>query len=83
MLGHSFYDEKLHNYCLDSHNFNVPSCVIPILVMDVYEHAYVIDYGVKRPPYIDVFLKNIDWKVCEMRLTRTEEGKNILLMAAS
>jgi len=82
-LGFSFYDEKLHNYCLDSHNFNVPSCVIPILVMDVYEHAYAIDYGVKRQPYIDAFMKNIDWKVCEQRLNRIEEGKNIMLMAAS
>lgn len=82
VLGYSFYDEKLHNYCLDSHNFNVPACVIPILVMDVYEHAYTIDFGVKRTPYIEAFMKNIDWKVCTMRFQRIEGGKNIMLTAA-
>lgn len=69
ILGLSPYDSKLHNYCLDTHHFNVPVCVTPVLVMDVYEHAYVIDYGVKRPPYIDAFMKNIDWSVAQKRLS--------------
>ena len=83
ILGHCLYDGKLHNYCLDTHNYNVPSCVMPVLVMDVYEHAYVIDYGVKRPPYIDAFMKNIGWSVAQKRLSQIESGKNILQMAAS
>ncbi|MBI5682152.1 MAG: superoxide dismutase [Deltaproteobacteria bacterium] len=68
LLGYCEYDGKIHNYCLDAHNGLVPCCVKPILVMDVYEHAYVIDYGVKRPLYIEAFMKNIDWNVCEKRL---------------
>ena len=56
---------------------------MPVLVMDVYEHAYVIDYGVKRPPYIDAFMKNIGWSVAQKRLSQIESGKNILQMAAS
>ena len=83
ILGHCLYDGKLHNYCLDTHNFNVPACVIPVLVMDVYEHAYVLDYGVKRPPYIDAFMKNIDWSVCQKRLSNIDSGKNIMQIAAS
>ena len=70
ILGLCPYDSKLHNYCLDTHHFNVPVCVTPVLVMDVYEHAYVIDYGVKRPPYIDAFMKNIDWSVAQKRLSQ-------------
>lgn len=70
ILGLSPYDSKLHNYCLDTHHFNVPVCVTPVLVMDVYEHAYVIDYGVKRPPYIDAFMKNIDWSIAQTRLNQ-------------
>ncbi|MEK7842146.1 MAG: Fe-Mn family superoxide dismutase [Deltaproteobacteria bacterium] len=70
ILGLSPYDSKLHNYCLDTHHFNVPMCVTPVLVMDVYEHAYVIDYGVKRPPYIDAFMKNIDWSIAQKRLNQ-------------
>lgn len=70
ILGLCPYDSKLHNYCLDTHHFNVPVCAMPVLVMDVYEHAYVIDYGVKRPPYIDAFMKNIDWSIAQKRLNQ-------------
>ncbi|MDO8427369.1 MAG: Fe-Mn family superoxide dismutase [Deltaproteobacteria bacterium] len=70
MLGLSIYDGKLHNYCLDAHNEKVPVNVVPVLIMDVYEHAYTIDFGVKRPPYIDAFMKNIDWQVAEQRFER-------------
>ena len=67
ILGKSEYDGKLHNYGLDAHHFNFPALTVPVLVMDVYEHAYAIDYGVKRPPYIEAFFKNIDWKAAEKR----------------
>ena len=59
---------RLNNFCLDSHNTGVPMMTSPILVMDVYEHAYAMDYGAKRHPYIEAFMKNIDWAVCEDRL---------------
>jgi Fe-Mn family superoxide dismutase len=68
LLSYSYVDSKLHNYCLDSHNTNFPVRSTPLLVMDVYEHAYAIDYGVKRPPYIDAFMANINWPVVEARL---------------
>lgn len=68
ILGLSTYDGKLHNYCLDSHNTTFPASCVPLLVMDVYEHAYTIDYGVKRPPYIDAFMKNIEWEAAAKRL---------------
>jgi Fe-Mn family superoxide dismutase len=69
ILGLNEYDGRLHNYCLDAHNSQVPVNVVPILVMDVYEHAYAIDYGVKRPPYIDAFMKNIEWSACATRFS--------------
>ena len=40
----------------------------PILVMDVFEHAFMIDYGLKRADYIAAFFKNINWKAAESRL---------------
>ncbi len=67
LLSYSYVDSKLHNYCLDSHNLNLPARSTPLLVMDVYEHAYAIDYGVKRPPYIDAFMENIKWSKVEER----------------
>ncbi|MBI5644009.1 MAG: superoxide dismutase [Deltaproteobacteria bacterium] len=72
ILGLNTYDGKLHNYCLDTHNFNVPINVIPVLVMDVYEHAYAIDYGVKRAPYIDAFMKNLNWDIAAQRLEKID-----------
>lgn len=68
IMGVNGYDGKIHNYCLDTHNYNVPAKFFPILVMDVYEHAYGIDYGVKRAPYIEAFFKNINWDICAQRL---------------
>jgi superoxide dismutase, Fe-Mn family len=40
----------------------------PLLVLDVFEHAFMIDYGLKRADYIDNFFKNIKWDVVEQRL---------------
>jgi Fe-Mn family superoxide dismutase len=39
-----------------------------LLILDVFEHAFMIDYGLKRADYITAFLKNIKWEVVEGRL---------------
>ncbi len=53
-------DRKLHIYSSDYHTQGVWNAT-PILVLDVYEHAYFIDYKTARKPYIDAFWKVIDW----------------------
>ncbi len=70
VLGMCMNEERLVNWCLDTHSMGLPAGLKPVLVIDVYEHAYMIDYGVKRPPYIDAFMRNINWQVCEGRLAR-------------
>ena len=52
---------RLHNYLCDTHNQGGIWGAIPILVMDMYEHAYFIDYGSDRKTYIEDFFKNINW----------------------
>ena len=42
----------------------------PILAMDVYEHAYWIDYGRARAKYIDAFFNNLDWSVVERNIEK-------------
>lgn len=37
----------------------------PLVALDVYEHAYFVDYGTKRADYIDAFFQNLDWSVVE------------------
>ena len=40
----------------------------PLLVMDMYEHAYAIDYGASAKDYIEAFFKNVHWAEVERRL---------------
>ncbi len=67
-------DGRIYNYVADSHNSYGIWKAIPLVVLDTYEHAYVIDYGVKRPPYIEAFVKNINWEPIAKRLA-TAQGK--------
>lgn len=59
---------KLLNFWINEHDVSHPSGCNPILVMDVFEHAFMIDYGLKRVDYIESFFKNINWQVVESRL---------------
>lgn len=69
VLAYDLEEKKLHNIGNDSHNLGPVWNAVPILVMDTYEHAYMIDYGVKRPPYIEAFMNIIDWDVVNNRLS--------------
>jgi Fe-Mn family superoxide dismutase len=40
---------------------------IPILALDMYEHAYHIDFGANAKAYVDAFMRNIDWKATQER----------------
>lgn len=57
---------------LDAHNLYGFIGSIPIIVLDVYEHAYYVDQGPKRAPYIDNFFKNLNWEVINRRLEKAQ-----------
>jgi len=59
---------RLINFWINEHDMGHPAGCTPVLVMDVFEHAFMIDYGLKRPDYIDAFFKNINWQAAEERL---------------
>ena len=59
---------KLFNQWINEHDGGHPAGCNPVLVMDVFEHAYMLDYGLKRAAYIDSFFKNIDWSATEARI---------------
>lgn len=61
-------DNKLHIFGSDAHDVGSIWIAHPILVMDVYEHAYMIDFGIDRKKYMDIFMKNINWNVVNNRL---------------
>ena len=59
---------KLFNYGLQDHSANFPNFVMPILALDVYEHAYVMDFGKKgKAEYLDAFSKIINWDLVSRR----------------
>lgn len=61
---------KLINFWINEHNENHPAGQNLILVMDVFEHAFMIDYGKDKASYIDAFMKTIDWGEVEKRLKK-------------
>ena len=56
------------NFWINEHDVGHPSGGMPILIMDVFEHAFMIDYGLKRADYIEAFFKNINGAELEKRL---------------
>ena len=59
---------KLNNFWIDEHQAGIPADRKPLLVLDAWEHSYMLDYGLKRPEYLENFFKNIDWNVVDRRL---------------
>ncbi len=58
------WDEgRLFNYVGDAQNTFPIWNATPLVALDVYEHAYFIDFGTDRGGYIDAFLANLDWSV--------------------
>jgi Fe-Mn family superoxide dismutase len=63
------YTGDYYIYGQDSHDDGVILCAKPLIVLDVYEHAYMIDYGINRDLYIDSFFENLDFKVVNERIS--------------
>ena len=82
VMAYSFNDNSLHNYSMDVHDKGCVWSSIPLLVLDVYEHAYMIDYGVKRAAYLDAYFQNIDWGVVNKRLDTTMKIEAMISKAA-
>lgn len=58
---------KLTNTWINEHNLGHLAGSKPLLVMDVWEHAYITEYGLDRAQYIDAFFNNIDWDMVGKR----------------
>jgi Fe-Mn family superoxide dismutase len=59
---------RLINFWVNEHDVSHPAGCQPLLIMDVFEHAFMVDYGLKRADYIEAFFKNIDWAAVGSRL---------------
>ena len=62
-------NQRLSNHWITLHEVGNVAGFVPVLVMDVWEHAFLLDYKpAERPKYIEAFFSNIDWAACEQRL---------------
>ena len=61
VLAYSWDENRLRNILYDAHNQGGITGYAPLVVLDVYEHAYFIDYATARKKYIDAFFANINW----------------------
>jgi Fe-Mn family superoxide dismutase len=67
---------RLLNCWVGDHESNHPAGLVPILVMDVWEHAYMVDRGATgRADYIQAFLRNVDWGSVERRFAESSAGR--------
>ena len=62
------------NIWIDEHDKGHLATTHPLLIMDVFEHAFMLDYGLKRADYIESFFKAIDWNVVEERFEKGQKN---------
>jgi Fe-Mn family superoxide dismutase len=66
MLSYNVYNGEIHNYWAWDHMHNAPMGR-PLLVLDMYEHAYHMDYGAAAAKYVDAFMQNVKWEEVNRR----------------
>ena len=67
ILSYDKEGDRLFNLWINEHDIGHLSGATPLLVIDVFEHAFVLDYGVNRGAYIDAFMNAVDWDIVEER----------------
>ncbi len=60
-LAYDWKFDRLFNFIGDAQNSFPVWNATPLLALDVYEHAYFLDYATKRSDYIDAFFSNLSW----------------------
>jgi superoxide dismutase, Fe-Mn family len=77
----AYYDphtNRINNHWITLHEDGNVAGFVPILVMDVWEHAFLLDYKpAERSKYIESFFSNVDWNVVQARLEAAKAGKTV------
>lgn len=73
LLALNAHTGDLQNYWMWDH-MHAPATGIPLLALDMYEHAYHMDYGSAAARYIDAFMRNVNWEEVERRYARARRA---------
>lgn len=65
--------KRLFHVWVNEHDVGHLAGTVPILIMDVFEHAFMLDYGLDRASYIKAFINAIDWEVVSKRFEKAEK----------
>ena len=65
-------DQSVHTYIMYEHHIGLPVHQVPLLAMDCWEHAFMIDYGIAKADYLAAFFANVDWKVVSERFAKAK-----------
>ncbi len=69
-LGYDLEEKRVHTYLGDGQDTYPAWNNVLLLAMDVYEHAYYLDFQTARAKYIDAYMKSIDWHAAAKRLSQ-------------
>lgn len=73
VMAYDVSDGAIHNFLCDAHNHGGVWGAAPLLILDVYEHAYFIDYGSDRKSYLQAYMKLVDWAGVDELYNRVTE----------
>jgi Fe-Mn family superoxide dismutase len=78
ILYHDPATEELFDWWVSSHEQGHPAGFQPVIVLDVFEHAWMVDHGAGgREEYIAAFLENVNWEVVEQRHKDIKAGRSV------
>ena len=78
MVGYDLNDGSLFNYIMDTQNLWAVYNMVPVLAIDVYEHAYARDFGATpdgRKEYVEAFFRNLDWDHVNRQVAQAEASR--------
>jgi Fe-Mn family superoxide dismutase len=70
VLTYSHRDNRLVNQWANDHTMSMVGAT-PILVLDMFEHAYAMDFGSKAAAYVDAFMATVNWSAADARFAKT------------
>lgn len=86
MVGYDLNDGSLFNYVMDTQNLWAVYNMVPVLAIDVYEHAYAADFGptpAGRKDYVEAFFRNINWDHVNRQLAQAEGARKGAIQAGA
>lgn len=64
-------EKSLHHYIMYEHHIGFPVHQVPLMALDCWEHAFMIDYGIDKAAYLDAFIKHLNWEAVDERFAKS------------